>query len=149
MKTSQNGINLIKQSEGTCLTIKPDNKGLQIGHGHDMNIDETITSIVYGVDIKNGISMIQADYILDRDLVTKYEPAVERLAPQANQNQFDALVDFAYNLGIAHLATMLHHGFDKAPDNIPSWCYEEINGVEVKSPGLAARRAAEVKLFQA
>lgn len=148
MRTSQKGLELIKKAEGVCLVIKPDNKGQQIGHGHDMQQREIISKMVYDVDVSNGISMIQADYILDRDLATKYEPAVNRLAPQANQNQFDALVDFTYNLGVGALATMLHHGFDVASMNILAWCYMEKYGVEIKSDSLEARRQAEVKLFQ-
>ena len=149
--TSQNGKNLIKQNEGTCLTVKGDNKGPQIGHGHDLTPAELASGTVNiggeQVIYRFGITLAQADALLDTDLAATYEPAVNRQAPQANQNQFDALVDFTYNLGVGPLATMLHHGFDQAPAHIPAWCYAEIDGVEQKVPALEARRQAEVELF--
>lgn len=138
MKTSQNGLKLIRACEGLCLTVKPDNKGLQIGYGHDLQSGESYP---------NGITESQAEALLQADLASRYEPVVNRLAPSANQNQFDALVDFCYNLGPGDLATMLHHGFDQAPKQIPAWCWEEVNGVEQKSAGLEERRAMEVALF--
>ena len=58
MRTSQKGLELIKKAEGVCLVIKPDNKGQQIGHGHDMQQREIISKMVYDVDVSNGISMI-------------------------------------------------------------------------------------------
>jgi GH24 family phage-related lysozyme (muramidase) len=147
MQTSPNGRQFIAGNEGTCLTIKPDNKGPQIGHGHDLTPAEIAYGVVYGVPIRNGITNAQADFILQQDLDITCDPAVNRLAPQANQSQFDALSDFCYNLGPGRLATMLHHGFDQATNQIPAWCYEEIDGVEQKSAGLEARRLKEVALF--
>ena len=147
MQTSQNGFNFLVSNEGTCLTIKPDNKGPQIGHGHDLTPAEQSSRAVHGIDISKGITLAQADTILHVDLSTVYEPSVNRLAPQANQNQFDALIDFCYNLGPGDLATMLHHGFNQAPVQIPAWCCAEINGVEQKDPPLVSRRAREVELF--
>jgi GH24 family phage-related lysozyme (muramidase) len=147
MQTSQNGFNFLVSNEGTCLTIKPDNKGPQIGHGHDLTPAEQSSKLVYGINISGGITTAQADTILWADLHTVYEPAVNRQAPQANQNQFDALIDFCYNLGLAPLATMLHHGFSQVPVQMPAWCYAEIDGVEQKYPPLEARRQKEVALF--
>jgi len=141
--------------EGTCLTVKPDNKGPQIGHGHDLTPAEIASGVIQIGDqyipFEEGITLAEADEILQADLAQNYEPAVNRqLAAQdvaATQNQFDALVDFCYNLGPARLATMLHHGFSVAPAHIPAWCYEEVDGVEVRSDKLEARRMAEVALF--
>jgi lysozyme len=147
MQTSPNGKQFLISNEGTCLTIKPDNKGPQIGHGHDLSPTELASKVVYGIDISNGITLAQADYILDQDLPGMYEPAVNRQAPQANQNQFDALISFTYNLGPGDLATMLHHGFDQAPVQMPAWHWMEKDGVEVESPPLLARRMKEVVLF--
>lgn len=142
MKTSINGIAFLQGNESLSLTIKRDNKGPMIGYSHDLTPAE-IESGMYS----NGITRAGASSLLAFDLATRFEPAVNRLAPQANQNQFDALIDFCYNLGPGALATMLHHGFDKVPVSMVAWCYEEINGVEQKSPGLLARRQKEVALF--
>lgn len=147
MQTSPNGFSFLVSNEGTCLTIKPDNKGPQLGHGHDLTPSELASGQVYGIPIRPSITLAQADTILHSDLSSIYEPAVNRLAPQANQNQFDALIDFCYNLGPGDLATMLHHGWSQVPVQIPAWCYAEINGVEQKDPPLVSRRAREVELF--
>lgn len=92
MKTSQNGINLIKEFEG-CSLRAYHNSGERyytIGYGH------------YGSDVgaNETISQAQAEQMLINDLPS-YENAVRgacnKFSP--NQNQFDALVSFAYNLG--------------------------------------------------
>ena len=142
--------------------MKPDNKGKQqIGHGHDLLPAELASGVIQilcedgvvrYIPFEEGITLAEADGLLDFDLGHTYEPAVNsQLNAQgavANQNQFDALVDFDYNLGAGRLATMLHHGFDKAPEHIPAWCYmEDEYGIEVENDGLKKRRAAEVALF--
>ena len=90
MKTSQNGINLIKKFEGCrleayrCPAGKP-----TIGYGHTA-----------GVKMGQKITQVQAESYLKDDLV-KYEKLVKKYNPKYhwNQNQFDALVSFAYNIG--------------------------------------------------
>lgn len=153
MQTSVNGKAFLIQNEGTCLTIKPDNKGPQIGHGHDLTPAEQASNLVYGIDISNGITMDQADSILDQDLAIRFEPFLNGLIdPSCTQNQFDSLIDFEYNEGAAHLATMMHHGWALIPHNMPAWIYatEEVNGVStlVVVKGLVRRRQQEVELFQ-
>lgn len=148
MQVSQNGKLLIISNEGTCLTVKPDNKGPQIGHGHDLTPAELASGTVYGISFAGGITEEQADFICDQDLATIYDPALTRLLPPtATQNQIDACGDFAYNEGILHLATMLNHGWDQVPNQMPFWVYAMVNGVETKLPGLIARRAKEVALW--
>ena len=140
LTTSPNGILFIEANEGFVPLISNDNGKQVIGFGHDLLPGDASKYAA-------GISKADAQTLLARDLSTRFEPAVNRLAPQANQNQFDALVDFCYNLGPGDLATMLHHGFDQVPVQIPAWQYEEQNGVEVKSAGLESRRIKEVELF--
>jgi lysozyme len=140
MQTSPNGIQFIKTNEGFVSLVSNDNGKQAIGYGHDLLPGELVL-------YSHGISEPDAAALLIKDLSIRFEPAVNRLAPQANQNQFDALVDFCYNLGPGDLATMLHHGFDQVGANILAWCYEEKDGVEVKSEGLEARRAKELTLF--
>ena len=143
MQTSTKGQQLIQSMEGLTLTIKPDNKGPKIGYGHDL----TPAEIDNGT-FDDGITPGEAYRLMLEDLAAQVEPAVNRLAPWANQNQFDALADFCYNEGAAHLATMLHHGEAQVPTQMPAWVYAAINGVETKLAGLVRRRAAEVALFQ-
>lgn len=90
MKTSQNGINLIKQFEGCRLTAYKCAAGVPtIGYGHTA-----------GVKMGQTITKSQAESFLKEDLV-KFEKMVEQYDGKYhwNQNQFDALVSFAYNVG--------------------------------------------------
>lgn len=68
-----------------------------------------------------------------------------------NQNQFDALVDFAYNAGAGNLASStllkkLNAGdYQGAAAEFDKW----VMGGGVKLPGLVRRRKAERELFEA
>ncbi len=93
MKTSQTGIDLIKRFEGCRLTAyKPvaTETYYTIGYGH------------YGPDVKAGmqITQAQADAYLKADL-EKFEAKVIKYDSKYKwrQNEFDALVSFAYNIG--------------------------------------------------
>lgn len=95
MVTSENGRNLIKQWEGLYLTAYK-NKGetyWTIGYGH------------YGADVYEGMTITkeQAEQMLIDDL-KPFEKGVHEIAvskfPNINQNQFDALVSYAYNRGL-------------------------------------------------
>lgn len=139
MQTSANGLQFIADNEGYTPTPKSDNGHPMWGHGHDQRDGEPIPAF---------ISQPDADALLLSDVRTHYEPYVQKFAPWANQNQFDALVDFAYNEGIGALATLLHHGPDQVTKQLPAWCYEHINGVPHRNEGLAARRVKEIALYE-
>lgn len=90
MRTSQNGINLIKQFEGCRLTAYKCAAGVPtIGYGHTA-----------GVKMGQTINQVQAESFLKDDLM-KYEKNVEKYDGKYhwNQNEFDALVSFAFNIG--------------------------------------------------
>lgn len=140
MNTSANGLVFISGEEGFTPRPKDDNGHLMWGHGHDRVGFEEVPEI---------ISYSDADALLAYDVHTRFDPHVAALAPWANQNQFDALADFAYNEGVTALATMLHHGEAQVPAQMAAWCYEHVNGVLTKSEGLAARRAKEIALYGA
>lgn len=90
MRTSQEGINLIKEFEGCrlkaylCPAGKP-----TIGYGHTAS-----------VKMGQTITQAQAESFLKDDL-EKFERMVEKYDSTYhwNQNQFDALVSFAFNVG--------------------------------------------------
>lgn len=138
MTTSDNGVRFIESNEGYSAHVYNDNGKQAIGYGHDLQPGESFVA---------GLTQAEAETLLRKDLAARFEPSVNSLAPWANQNQFDALVDFCYNLGPADLATMLHHGQAQVPAQIPAWCYEHVNGVAKKDAGLEARREKEVALF--
>ena len=98
MKISDNGLNLIKKFEGCRLTAYQDTVGVwTIGYG-TTNADKAIT----GTTICQGLRISQetADEWLRQSVDKKYGPKVDKYsAYNWNQNEFDALVSFAYNIG--------------------------------------------------
>lgn len=98
MKISDNGLNIIKKFEGCRLTAYQDTVGVwTIGYG-TTNADKAIT----GTTICQGLRISQetADEWLRQSVDKKYGPKVDKYsAYNWNQNEFDALVSFAYNIG--------------------------------------------------
>ncbi len=141
MELSAEGFELIKKSEGFRDHIYRDVAGFPtIGYGHLLKPDEAFP---------NGVTESQAASILAAD-VQQAEQAVSRLVKVAlTQGQFDALVDFCFNLGAGRLAgsTLLrdlnagHH--DAAAQQLLSWDH----AAGVVNAGLKARREAELKLW--
>ncbi|MGR2663680.1 lysozyme [Chromobacterium haemolyticum] len=142
MKTSDAGITLVKSSEGLKLVAYKCPAGIWTnGYGHT------------GPDVTPGmvITQAQADALLARDL-ERFEAGVARLVKvPLNQNQFDALVSFSYNLGLgalqgSTLLRLLNAGdYAGAAAQFPRW--NKAGGKEL--PGLTRRRTAEQSLFQA
>lgn len=137
--TSQAGINLIKSFEGCRLKAYQDSVGVwTIGYGHTSGVYSGMT-----------ITEEQAEAFLKADLGTS-ERAVNRLVTYIiNQNQFDALVSFTFNLGSGNLAEStllkkLNKGdITGAANEFDKWIYA---GGEVLK-GLVRRRAAEKEMF--
>jgi len=98
MTISDAGLELIKQFEGCKLTAYYDIVGvLTIGYGNT-NYDKDIIG-----EIKEGmtITQAQADEWLRKTIEKRYVPKVQKWYDKYhfNQNQFDALVSYAYNIG--------------------------------------------------
>jgi len=140
MKTSDQMRALIEGFEGCELDPYQDSVGVwTIGYGH------TGDDVFEGCD---PISQGQADALLAADL-EDFEGHVSALCPQANQQQFDALVSFAYNLGSGALqgSTLrrLHNEaqFEAAAEQFSRW--NHAGGRVLK--GLTRRRAAEAAVY--
>lgn len=138
MKTSQNGINLIKSFEGVRLVAYkavPTEKYLTIGYGH------------YGSDVTEGMTITesQAEVFLKADLI-KFENKVNKYMPTYNftQNEYDAMVSFCYNVGsIDQLTANGTRTMEQIADKIRE--YNKVGGKVLK--GLVTRRQAEYELF--
>jgi lysozyme len=136
---SQRGLELTKHFEGLRLKAYLDGGGVPtIGYGH--------TNKVKMGDVWTAQT---AEQMLRVD-VADSEYAVNRLVKvEINQDQFDALVDFVFNLGehafeTSTLLRKLNAGDVKgASAEFPRW--NKDNGVVVK--GLTARRVAEQAMF--
>ncbi|QNQ52574.1 lysozyme [Serratia liquefaciens] len=144
MQISNAGISLIKEFEGCRLKAYQDSVGVwTIGYGWTHPVD--------GRKIGPGMVIDQAtaERLLKCGLV-QYEQGVNQLVKVIiTQGQFDALVSFAYNLGLRSLSTStllrkLNAG-DKqgAADEFGKW----VNAGGVRLNGLVKRREAERKLF--
>lgn len=96
MKISQTGLDLIKSFEGLRLKAYQDVVGIwTVGFGST------------GPHVKPGmvITAKQAEDLL-RDDVSRFEACVDKqVTVPLTQNQFDALVSFAFNLGCVNLAS--------------------------------------------
>lgn len=148
LTTSEKGKKLIKTFESKRLKAYQDAVGVwTIGYGHTK-------------DVKQGMVITdeQADAFLASDLIY-FENGVNKLINELNcivtQNQFDALISFAFNLGLGSLrkSTLTRKLYvmqqnDKASviavaNEFPRW---NKAGGKVLA-GLVRRRAAEQALF--
>lgn len=102
LKLSQKGLELIKHFEGLRLTAYLDAVGVPtIGYGHTKTVKKA------DVLAKKRISEQEAERLLKSD-VTQFERGVNRLTIELGipitQCQFDALVSFAFNVGLGNLS---------------------------------------------
>lgn len=135
MKTSKNGINLIKKFEGCRLKAYKCAAGVwTIGYGHTSGVKST-----------NAITKEQAERYLIEDL-ERFEKNVERYRYRYdwNQNEFDALVSFAFNTGsIDKLTADGTRSKEVIAEKI--LLYNKAGGKVLA--GLTERRKAERELF--
>ena len=141
---SRNGIALIKKFEGCKLTAYQDIVGVwTIGYG-TTNADQSIT----GITIKKGVTITQkqADTWLEKSLNQKYAPLVNKYDSTYHwtQNEFDALISFAYNIGsINQLTANGKRDRETIANKIPEYC--KAGGKRIQ--GLVNRRNKERALF--
>ena len=141
MKLSAEGLQLIKQQEGFRSRTYLDVAGFPtIGYGH---------RLIHPGSFPDGISEAEAAEILAAD-VRDAEQAVGRVVGvPLTQGQFDALVDFCFNLGAGRLAKstllkVLNDGrYADAAEQLLRW--DQAGGQEC--PALKARRLAELVLW--
>jgi GH24 family phage-related lysozyme (muramidase) len=150
MKISDRGLEIIKKFEG-YHKARPD--GGCEAYQERINGKLDIPTIGWGCTEGVYMGLVwtkeQAEEGLRRELA-KHEAAVTRLVTvELNQNQFDALCSFCYNLGEGNLSksTLLRKlnagDYDGAAAEFARW--DKFKGTSVK--GLAARRAREAALF--
>ena len=140
MEISQEGLSLIKKFEGCELEAYKCAAGVwTIGYGSTNNVNE-------GMEI----SQERADMLLLED-VEVFEESVNKLVEAPlEQNQFDALVSWTFNLGSTNLknSTLLKVLNDKDYDGVPAQIkrWNKAGGKVLQ--GLIRRREAEALLFE-
>lgn len=138
MNISINGINLIKAFEGCrlqaykCVSTE---KYYTIGYGH------------YGADVKPNMVITQAE--ADRLFLIDVQKFVDRVNKYQskynfNQNQFDALCSFCYNLG--SIDQLTGNG-TKSIQQIANDMLLYVNSGGKRLQGLVNRRKRERELF--
>ena len=140
LKTSQEGISLIKSFEGCELSAYRCSADLPtIGYGHTAGGSDGDTCT-----LEEAEEMLSDDLVEFENYVKKY------VETDLEQNQFDSLVAWVYNLGPSNLAesTMLKElnagNVEEVPRQMKRW---NRAGGQVLD-GLIRRREAESRLFK-
>ncbi len=139
MKINAAGVDIVKRWEGCKLSAYLCPAGVPtIGYGHTGD-----------VKIGQKITQHQAEVILALDL-EEFEEGVSDLmvGTPLTENEFSALVSFAFNVGITALSKStlrrkIASGNETAPDEFLKWTRA---GGKIL-PGLVSRRAEERALY--
>ena len=144
--TSKAGLELIKKFEDLrdkpyiCPAGVP-----TIGYGSTLYEDGTRVRLT-----DSPITQVRAEMLL-ANTIKSYERDVDSFTrDDINQNQFDALVSFAYNVGTRALkdSTLLRKVNNDPNDKmIANEFMKWVNGGGKKLPGLVKRRQAEAQLY--
>lgn len=143
---SEKCIKLVKKFEGLYLKAYKDEVGVwTIGYGIT-NADKAITKVT----VKAGLKITEktADNWLEKALNKKYLPKVMKYNSKYkwNQNEIDALVSFAYNIGSIDMLTA-NGTRSRATIAAKMLQYNKAGGKALN--GLTRRRKAERELFLA
>ena len=138
--TTRTGIELIKKFEGFMATkYLCAGNHWTIGYGHKLSANETY----------DNISKTMADEILQKDLFIAERAVIQYINIPLENNQFDALVSFTFNVGLGALQRSTlrqkvnYQLYEEAALEFLKWIYvgtKQING-------LILRRTAESRLF--
>jgi lysozyme len=144
MKMTVEGLRLIREFEGFRSKAYRDAVGVwTIGYGH--------TSMAGAPQVSAGMTITreEAEKILERD-VEQFSKGVSQLLTVAiSDQQFSALVSFAYNVGLGNfkkssvLLAVNGRDFQRVPQRLNLW----VKAGGRVLPGLIRRRAAEGALF--
>ena len=138
-KTSKAGIELIKKHEGMRLEAYQCPAGVwTIGYGHTKDVKPKQI-----IDTRQAIELLKEDLKECEDVVNSCTKT------PLNQNQFDALVSFVFNLGSGALksSTLLKRlrqgDYEGAANEFTRWVFAG----NKRLPGLVIRRQEEKELF--
>jgi lysozyme len=145
MQLGPAGLALIKVSEGFRPRVYTDIAGLPtVGYGHRLQGGESFPD---GIDEAQGEQLLAADVAFAERCVTNL------VHVDLTEGQFDALVDFTFNLGAGRLASStllkdLNAGlYETAAHQLLTWDHGLVGGQEEELAGLKSRRGAEYQLW--
>lgn len=150
VEVSKNGVALIKRFEGFVGHIYRDSVGVPtVGYGHTENVHPGAVWL-RGQQRPGYLTEHEASELLKYDLNKNYAPYVRQIGVHLNQNQFDALVSFVYNVGPGGVSSSTHvgrslraHDYHSAANALLEW--DRAGGSVLE--GLRIRREAERHLF--
>lgn len=150
MKISENGLKKLTEWEGKRNHVYLDSARLPtIGVGHLLTRSELTSGKIHGVRYVDGITDEQINLLLVEDLKPAEIILKDFVMTKLNQNQYDALVSFVFNVGITafYNSTLLRklneHKLEEVPRQLMRWKYA---GGRI-AQGLINRRRNEVELF--
>jgi GH24 family phage-related lysozyme (muramidase) len=142
-KTSEKGKSIIKEFEGfRAIAYLCQANVWTVGYG---------TTRINGKPVTENVKITteEAELFLEQDLKSFEDAVNQSVSVELNQNEFDALVSFVYNVGIGNFkkSTLLKKlnasKKSEAANEFLKW-----NKVKrVVSKGLTRRRRAELELF--
>lgn len=157
MQLSENGFNIIAEFEGFRSAPYIDAVGIPtIGYGNTYYLDGRKVKMT-----DKPISQSEAKALKLAIINQDFAPAINLMFAdeisqgKINQNQFDALVSLAYNIGTVGLKNSSIYknikagDFKKAGNAFLSWNKGRVNGQLIELKGLTRRRNAERELFLA
>ena len=135
MGTSNYAIENIKQFEGCKLIAYKCPAGIwTIGYGHTKNVTSGMK-----------ITQVEADNFIKSDILP-IEMFLNKLKINLKQGQYDALIDFMFNLGISKFTNSTLYKLIKAGSSDEEICNEFMKWVHIGKktlPGLVKRRKWE------
>ena len=155
MKMSESGIEMIAQFEKYVGKPYKDMVGVwTIGYGNTYypngnRVKSTVPSITKAEATKLKLDIINRDFASAVNIIFANEIQKNRIS----QNQFDALVSLAYNIGTSALSgssvvrLIKANRMSAAADAILLWNKGKVKGVRQVIKGLVNRRTAERELF--
>lgn len=150
---SSSGVDLIKEFEHFMPNKYNDQAGhCTVGYGtliHHGNCNGDASEQPYA----NGITEEKATELLMVRVNSTQKVLNDTITVSLNQNQFDALTSFVYNIGTgawkgSTLRKLLNKGeYNSVPTEMRKWVKVRIKGQVVNSQGLINRRVKEIALF--
>lgn len=159
MKISNDGLEHLIKLEGGAQLVMYNDLGGQKGHctigvGHLVHKGVCNGVVPSEKPYLKGISLSKAKELLKNDLVIAESAINGSVTGSLNQNQYDALVSFVFNVGAGAFrhSTLLKYinsqQYEKAADEFLKWNKMTISGKKIEINGLTNRRIAEKALFE-